>query len=206
MIQESKRSESAVSPVIGILLMIVVTVIIAAVVSGFAGSLVQSQQKVPQAQISGTFSVHDGFTIKHNGGDAIPTKDMVITVRNSRLFGPDVEQRTIQVVNGTIISNSADTKSWMYTNGTLGVVSLSAGETAQVNSTNCFCDILQPIVMPSDYRSSISSDGLTYSGGKTVFWGLCFKNPANIGKTFIMDVSDKATGKLISTANVPITT
>jgi len=206
MIKRFEKSESAVSPVIGILLMIVVTVIIAAVVSGFAGNLVQSQQKVPQAQISGTFSVHDGFTIKHNGGDSIPTRDMIITVRNSRLFGPDVEQRSIQAVNGTIIANSDDTKQWLFTNGTVGITSFNAGETAQVNSTNCFCDILQPIVQPSDYRSSISSDGLTYSGTKTVFWGLCFKNPANIGKTFIMDVSDKATGKLISTANVPITT
>ncbi|MDD1729796.1 MAG: type IV pilin N-terminal domain-containing protein [Methanospirillum sp.] len=204
--KSTRRLDSAVSPVIGILLMIVVTVIIAAVVSGFAGNLVQSQQKVPQAQLSGSFSVHDGFTIRHNGGDSIPTKDMMVTIRNSRLFGPDVEQRSIQVVNGTIITDSSDTKPWLFSNGTIGITSFNAGETALVNSTNCFCDKLQPIITPSDFAASISADGLTYSGTKTVFWGLCFKNPANVGKSFIMDVSDKATGKIISTANVPITT
>ena len=39
------RKDEAVSPVVGILLMLVVTIIIAAVVSGFAGSLTSDQTK-----------------------------------------------------------------------------------------------------------------------------------------------------------------
>jgi flagellin-like protein len=42
------HKENAVSPVIGILLMLVVTIIIAAVVSGFAGGLAVIPVKAPQ--------------------------------------------------------------------------------------------------------------------------------------------------------------
>lgn len=42
-----KNSEDAVSPVVGVMLMLVVTIIIAAVVSGFAGSLVGDAHKAP---------------------------------------------------------------------------------------------------------------------------------------------------------------
>lgn len=47
-----KIFEDAVSPVIGILLMLVVTIIIAAVVSGFAGGLTGGQDKAPTSMIS----------------------------------------------------------------------------------------------------------------------------------------------------------
>ena len=42
-----KKGEDAVSPVVGVMLMLVVTIIIAAVVSAFAGGLVGGQQKSP---------------------------------------------------------------------------------------------------------------------------------------------------------------
>jgi Protein of unknown function (DUF1628). len=45
------RRNSAVSPVVGVMLMLVVTIIIAAVVSAFAGGLGGSQTKTPQATI-----------------------------------------------------------------------------------------------------------------------------------------------------------
>jgi FlaG/FlaF family flagellin (archaellin) len=43
----SLRSDSAVSPVVGIMLMLVVTIIIAAVVTGFAGGIAGSTQQAP---------------------------------------------------------------------------------------------------------------------------------------------------------------
>jgi len=56
-------NEDAVSPVIGVMLMIVVTVIIAAVVSAFAGGMSASENKVPNA----AFTVHTDTTDKENG-------------------------------------------------------------------------------------------------------------------------------------------
>lgn len=81
-----KHGERAVSPVVGVMLMLVVTIIIAAVVSAFAGGLSGSQTKTPQAsfQIKTGWDVKDDgsvdtsaydFAIEHMGGDPVPTKD-----------------------------------------------------------------------------------------------------------------------------------
>jgi archaeal type IV pilus assembly protein PilA len=42
-----ENGDDGVSPVVGVMLMLVVVIIIAAVVSGFAGGLVNGQQKSP---------------------------------------------------------------------------------------------------------------------------------------------------------------
>jgi FlaG/FlaF family flagellin (archaellin) len=79
--------EQAVSPVVGVMLMLVVTIIIAAVVSAFAGGIGSDVQKAPQASIDvkinsasddtmgGTETV---MTFTELSGDAIPTKDLAI--------------------------------------------------------------------------------------------------------------------------------
>lgn len=80
------KSEEAVSPVIGVMLMLVVTIIIAAVVSGFAGGLSSSTQKAPQAAIdvkiisgdSGMGGIDWVMSFEHLGGDPILTKDLAI--------------------------------------------------------------------------------------------------------------------------------
>ena len=81
---EKKRrdfSSEAVSPVIGVMLMLVVTIIIAAAVSAFAGGMVSDQEETPAAQIdvqlkSGTDYPRLIFT--HLGGDSLDTGDMKI--------------------------------------------------------------------------------------------------------------------------------
>jgi archaeal type IV pilus assembly protein PilA len=83
----SSELEHAVSPVVGVMLMLVVTIIIAAVVSAFAGGLGSDTQKAPQASIdvkiktaadntmSGTGTI---MTFTELSGDPIPTKDLAI--------------------------------------------------------------------------------------------------------------------------------
>jgi FlaG/FlaF family flagellin (archaellin) len=71
MISIKEKRESAVSPVIGILLMLVVTLIIAAVVSSFASGMAGDQQKAPQASIQVETNAADGEVIfDHKGGDS----------------------------------------------------------------------------------------------------------------------------------------
>jgi len=81
------NSEEAVSPVIGVMLMLVVTIIIAAVVSAFAGGLSSGTEKAPQASIEvslmcgiddGMGGSTDKMLFKHLSGDPIPTKDLAI--------------------------------------------------------------------------------------------------------------------------------
>ena len=72
--------DAAVSPVVGVLLMLVITIIIAAVVSGFAGGLIENKAKTPQASLDITINgakmgTNDGMniTIRHLSGDPINT-------------------------------------------------------------------------------------------------------------------------------------
>jgi hypothetical protein len=71
--------DHAVSPVVGVMLMLVVTIIIAAVVSAFAGGLSESTAKAPQLSIGA--EVHDGshIIVDFKGGDTI--NGGAITVR-----------------------------------------------------------------------------------------------------------------------------
>lgn len=74
--------EDAVSPVVGVMLMLVVTIIIAAVVSGFAGGLTTGKEKAPQVSLETHIQLHGGMsgdpsmTIKHLGGDPINTQNV----------------------------------------------------------------------------------------------------------------------------------
>ncbi|MCZ9313062.1 MAG: type IV pilin N-terminal domain-containing protein [Methanocorpusculum sp.] len=53
------KKDDAVSPVVGVMLMLVVTIIIAAVVSGYAGGVMSSQKTTPSASIETTIDVTD---------------------------------------------------------------------------------------------------------------------------------------------------
>jgi len=72
-------NEDAVSPVIGVMLMLVVTIVIAAVVSGFAGGLAGETGKAPQASIECTADlVRHQLTFEHKGGDAFTLRDVKV--------------------------------------------------------------------------------------------------------------------------------
>ncbi len=72
-------NDRAVSPVIGVMLMLVVVIIIAAIVSGFAGGLINSNSKTPQATIQATYSVSAAImTMYHAGGDELSTQKIYL--------------------------------------------------------------------------------------------------------------------------------
>ncbi|QYZ80330.1 type IV pilin [Methanofollis formosanus] len=83
--QEHKTGNEAVSPVVGVMLMLVVTIIIAAVAGAFAGNLSGNAEKAPSAAIDVKITSNGGesgneyvMTFEHLGGDPIPTKDLKI--------------------------------------------------------------------------------------------------------------------------------
>lgn len=79
--------DNAVSPVIGVLLMLVVTIIIAAVVSGFAGGLAGGTSKSAQVSLKAEFHNSTGLFIDHLGGNAINTLKTKIIVSPTSDFG-----------------------------------------------------------------------------------------------------------------------
>lgn len=88
MVTVKRTNELGVSPVVGIMLMLVVTIIIAAVVSAFSGGLSSNQQKAPSLSahieiVNGGGAVSTGpsseFTIYVDSvSEPIPTKDVKI--------------------------------------------------------------------------------------------------------------------------------
>ena len=87
-----RKDDNAVSPVVGVMLMLVVTIIIAAVVSSFAGNLASANaEKTPTLAMdvrivnSGFFQDSGFFATVTGASEAIPTKDLQIVTswRNS---------------------------------------------------------------------------------------------------------------------------
>ncbi|WP_129598933.1 type IV pilin [Methanohalophilus profundi] len=78
-----KRKDDAVSPVIGVILMVAITVILAAVIASFVFGL-GSPESAPQASIKATDVNATGFTLVHQGGDSIDLQnDTKLTVGGS---------------------------------------------------------------------------------------------------------------------------
>jgi archaeal type IV pilus assembly protein PilA len=79
-----KNGEEGVSPVIGVMLMLIVTIIIAATVSAFAGNAISGTQKAPSANVelhvkNGGDASHSYFTMKVLGvSEPIPTKNLKV--------------------------------------------------------------------------------------------------------------------------------
>jgi len=96
-----RMTSDAVSPVVGVMLMLVVTIIIAAVVSAFAGGLGGSQEKTPQVSLKAKpviqafsdedktnteadyptdFTAANGIEFEHAGGDTFRLSDINIVL------------------------------------------------------------------------------------------------------------------------------
>jgi flagellin-like protein len=102
--------ERAVSPVIGVILMVAITVILAAVIGTFVLDLGQSAgQTAPQASLSVSLSeTSNNVTVEHTGGDAIDqTRTRVIIEFNqstSETYNPGTADGTMTVGGSTTFS------------------------------------------------------------------------------------------------------
>ena len=82
---DPRGDDRAVSPVIGVILMVAITVILAAVIGSFVLGIGGQQEAAPQASITITEnSSDDSVDISHRGGDAFTiTNTGNLTVQNS---------------------------------------------------------------------------------------------------------------------------
>ena len=74
--------DDAVSPVIGVMLMLSITIIIAAVLMAFAGGMADTKPATPSVDLSAEFVKSDeGIVLRlsHNGGDVLNPKDIKVT-------------------------------------------------------------------------------------------------------------------------------
>ncbi len=71
--------DRGVSPVIGVILMVAITVILAAVIGTFVLGLGDSLDQAPQAQLDAEVGT-DEFELSHNGGDTLRVGDLRVSV------------------------------------------------------------------------------------------------------------------------------
>jgi flagellin-like protein len=88
--------DRAVSPVIGVILMVAITVILAAVIGAFVLGLGdQASSSAPQATINWEFT--NNATISHGGGQDITTSEITILVDGTEVYpdsSPDLNTTT----------------------------------------------------------------------------------------------------------------
>lgn len=77
-----RHQEEAVSPVVGVMLMLVVTIIIASVVSAFAGGLWGNTDKAPVVTIQAKINTPNNITLNDIGGDPFLIRDVKLIVNN----------------------------------------------------------------------------------------------------------------------------
>jgi len=90
------KNEEAVSPVLGVILMVAITVIVATIIAVFMFG-VGEPDEAPQAKLKFTADATN-LTITHGGGDALVLKDSVITIINA------VDDTPVQGVDGVLLS------------------------------------------------------------------------------------------------------
>ncbi|WP_323676916.1 type IV pilin N-terminal domain-containing protein [Halorubellus sp. PRR65] len=114
--------EDAVSPVIGVILMVAITVILAAVIGAFVLGIGGSQTKVPQASFDYNVDSGGHLEVTHQGGDAI-TPDRISFAGARTEAAGDV----------SIVSDANSNSKWDAGETMTGTsTSWSTGEEAQV--------------------------------------------------------------------------
>ncbi|MBN2735266.1 MAG: type IV pilin N-terminal domain-containing protein [Methanomicrobiaceae archaeon] len=198
-----KENELAVSPVIGIMLMLVVTIIIAAVVSGFAGGMMQTKETAPQAAISGTYSQYNGLTMTHTGGDSIETRDVRVIVRPSDEFGRGQDLYGELLVDPCYIRDAYGNRWVNPEDGTYGVMSWRSGETMYVTGGEDMQNsgLIQYEDWPPCYNTKLNGGKL--GGNSHYCYVESLNNQINIGKTITLEII-QSDGQIIALADIAI--
>jgi len=124
--KKADKTDPAVSPVVGIMLMLTVTLILAAIISGFTGGIAKSQSKPPQLLFEASM-VNDSVDYKNSFLDiriisvseGIPTKDLKLQTEWKNATG--------QPNRCTITPNFANVESTTYPLGYGPGIGESAG-------------------------------------------------------------------------------
>lgn len=164
--------EEAVSPVIGVLLMLTLTLIIAAIVNSYAGGLMETEQKAPSVTLQASYfqSGNIGMEIRHISGDPLPTESVKVVVRPSESMGRSALQYP-STVNKSRITNITGSQSW-----TSGITSMRPGDVSYILN-----DTLSRNISYLQENIPVSQDQ---------YW---FNQSKNAGNTFFLEIYYKNT-------------
>jgi len=228
MIHSKSGREDAISPIVGVMLMLVVTVIVAAVVTAYAGGLTGSTKVAPSVTIEGTYSQATGMSIMHKNGDPVALSEIEFRTTPSELFGADADKFAWPIDKTIIRAPNGEPVVFPQT-GFYNTSAFVVGDTLTINEFNCTDYVDSDDFNQTPWGKSFgekTKNGNTYwtiltsfpgvNANARVNWGLdgeakaqyfaayAFDNPANIGKYFYLDLVDPS-GNRINRAKVTIT-
>ena len=163
------KKNSAVSPVIGVLLMLTLTLIIAAIVNSYAGGLVETEPKAPTVTLHTSYNSgysENTLEIRHISGDPIPTSSIKVLLRPSETFGNGAP-RQISQIDKKYITNISDTSlSWEN-----GITVFRPGDIAGISYSNL--TQIQSNVKTEYWITNVTKTNII---GKTFFLEMYYKN------------------------------
>jgi len=129
-------NDHAVSPVVGVMLMLVVTIIIAAVVSGFAGGLSESTAKAPQLSVGAEVHNSSYILLDFKGGDTV--SGGAITVNTFIPMGTNKDMSNkVDFANATYLANG-ETVYYCSDPYTCSWKTIQTGDKIKINWTDAF--------------------------------------------------------------------
>jgi flagellin-like protein len=208
--------DNAVSPVVSVMLMLMITLILAAVVSAFAGSMVATQNKVPEAtvlasefRINEAYDTYDG----NEGPNPVTGKAADIYLVFDHAAGDPFGLDSVEVQISSQIHSSEKTLlgNAMTPNDEAGTVGDKTGIDSPFSKDwdrylEKYPDggsIIQPgdrFVLHADYAMEVNGTSL-------VCW--CYKGAVdafeiNEGDALVYTILDKKTGVPISTGSIMV--
>ena len=140
-LHELFADDDAVSPVIGVILMVAITVILAAVIGTFVLGLGgQVQTTAPNAQFTFSQNSTGALEMTHDGGQSVQTSSITVTSDNS----------SRNYASNGICQNESTSPGWSE-------AELSAGDTCAIPSGNISSDETVRIVWEADDGSTSST-------------------------------------------------
>ena len=123
------KDEKGVSPVIGVILMVAITVILAAVIASFVFGLGSKAPKsAPQAQLAISDNTSDTlgdgtdegiFNMEHNGGEDLVLADLKIIIYNETAGGTELDTLTWNSAASTFNGGNDKIDTWADDDGIL---------------------------------------------------------------------------------------
>jgi flagellin-like protein len=128
-----QRDQRGVSPVIGVILMVAVTVVMGAVIAGFAYGYLGTTSKAPNVGLSVIDDPTDNSSllVKHTGGESISASAWKASVtsgkESSANFTIQTQLGDNDISTGTVLDVSTDTDGVAVTTGWYHVVAVHIG-------------------------------------------------------------------------------
>lgn len=198
------KKSDAVSPVVGVMLMLVVTIIIAAMVSAFASGAVSEQRTAPNVQLGVSYvanivdtdktnSVPDnpgtpnnGLVFRVSAGDSFSIKDIAVQlkVRDSSINLDMSKQLNASAAVAksnrlSIVTNSTGAQTYFGVVGGEAKTLMSVGDQFMILSDNCY-DNTQDLTKTADQK------------GRYLMW-----TPEGAASTFSVQTNDVLEYKII---------